>query len=57
MKVSYGVVATSEVKILTNDDHNDRVAEVGVDDAWVAAVGEHFLNLIGIWVRHVGDGL
>ena len=57
VKVFYGVVATSEVKVLTNDDHIDGVAEVGVEDAWVAAVGEHFLNLIGIWVRHVGDGL
>ena len=57
VKVLYGVVATSEVKVLTNDDHIDGVAEVGVEDAWVAAVGEHFLNLIGIWVRHIGVGL
>ena len=53
----YGVVAISEVKVLTNDDHIDGVAEVGIETAWVAAVGEHFHNVIGIWVRYVGDGL
>ena len=57
VKVLYGVVATSEVEVLTNDDYIDGVAEVGVEDAWVAAVGEHFLNLIGIWVRHIEVGL
>ena len=57
MKVFYRFVATSKVKVLTNDDYIDGVTEVRVEDAWVAAVGEHFLNLKGAWVRHVEDGL
>ena len=57
VKVLYGVVTTSKVKVLANDGHIDGVAEVSVKDAWIAAVGEHFLNLIRIWVRHDGDGL
>lgn len=57
MKGLHGAVMTSKVKALANDSHIDGVAEVGLKGARIAAVGEHYLNMKGIWVRHDGDGL
>ena len=43
-----GVVAAAEVEVLAAHDENvDGLGEVAVEDFGVAAVGEHFFDLVG----------
>lgn len=52
-----GIVAAAEVEVLATHDQNvDVLGEVAVEDVGVAAVGEHFFDLVGGGVGGGHDG-
>ncbi len=48
---------TSDVEVLTYDSDIDGVGEVGVEEIWDAAVGEHLFDLLGSWIGGRHDGV